>query len=63
MRSCPFSDPEPDFKTTVLEAYWEFEAQTGTIVKLAVCSFISGTLNFQPTFNFVRKVENEQNIE
>ena len=32
-----------NFKLTVLETYWEFEARTGTVVKLTVSTFTSVT--------------------
>ena len=43
------------FKTTVLEAYWEFGARIGTVVKLTVSTFTSATLFFRQTLFFVYK--------
>ena len=44
------------FKTTVLEAYLEFDARTGTVVKLAISTFVSAILFFRPALFFARKI-------
>ena len=43
------------FKPTVLKTYWEFEARTGTVVKLAVSTFTWRVLFLWPSLSFWRK--------
>ena len=46
LKNTDFQSHDGIFKPTVLETYWEFEARTGTVVKLAVSTFVSTTLFF-----------------